>query len=36
MGMLPITIRKRTIDEPDIAFIQEIVFEHWHKGRTQI
>ncbi|EFK06151.1 conserved hypothetical protein [delta proteobacterium NaphS2] len=36
MGMFPITIRKRTINEPDIAFVQEIVFEHWHKGRTQI
>lgn len=36
MGMLPIAIRKRTIKEPDVAFIQAVVFEHWHKGRTQI
>jgi len=36
MGMLPITIRKRTIKEPDVAFIQAVVSEHWHKGRTQI
>jgi len=34
--MLPITIRKRTITEPDIALIQTTVSEHWHKGRTQI
>jgi hypothetical protein len=36
MGMLPITIRKRTITGHDIASIQAIVSEHWHKGRTQI
>jgi hypothetical protein len=36
MGMLPITIRKRTINEPDVAFIQAVVSEHWQKGRTQI
>jgi hypothetical protein len=36
MGMLPITIRKRVINEPDIALIQYVVSEHWHKGRTQI
>ena len=36
MAMLPITIRKRAIAEPDLALIQCIVSEHWHKGRTQI
>ena len=36
MGMLPIIIRKRTINEPDVAFIQAVISEHWHKGRTQI
>ncbi|MGP8337822.1 MAG: Druantia anti-phage system protein DruA [Methanosarcinaceae archaeon] len=36
MGMLPITIRKRTITEPDVELIQTTVNEHWHKGRTQI
>jgi hypothetical protein len=36
MEMLPITIRKRTITKPDLAFIQAVVNEHWNKGRTQI
>jgi len=36
MGMLPITIRKRTITEADLELIQSTVREHWHKGRTQI
>ena len=36
MDMSPITIRKRSINESDIAFIQATVSEHWHKGRTQI
>ena len=36
MEMVPITIRKRVINEPDIALIQYVVSEHWHKGRTQI
>jgi len=34
--MLPITIRKRVITEPDLELIQCIVSEHWGKGRTQI
>jgi len=36
MDMLPITIRKRTIREEDIPFIQATVNEHWAKGRTHI
>jgi len=36
MGMLPITIRKRTITEADLELIQTTVREYWHKGRTQI
>ena len=36
MDMSPIAIRKRSINESDIAFIQATVSEHWHKGRTQI
>jgi hypothetical protein len=36
MGMLPITIRKRTITEADLELIQATVREYWHKGRTQI
>ena len=36
MGMLPITIRKRTIAEADLELIQAIVQKHWNKGRTQI
>jgi hypothetical protein len=36
MGMLPITIRKRIIAEPDLELIQCVVSEHWDKGRTQI
>jgi hypothetical protein len=36
MGMLPITIRKRTINEEDIPSIQATVNDHWDKGRTQI
>jgi len=34
--MLPITIRKRVINEPDLALIQCVVSAHWEKGRTQI
>ena len=36
MGMLPITIRKRSITEAEIELIQATVSEYWHKGRTQI
>ena len=34
--MLPITIRKRTINEEDIPSIQATVNGHWDKGRTHI
>jgi len=34
--MLPITIRKRTINEADLEFIRTTVNKHWDKGRTQI
>jgi hypothetical protein len=34
--MLPITIRTRTISQPDLEFIQATVNVHWDKGRTQI
>ncbi len=34
--MLPITIRTRTISQPDLEFIQATVSAHWDKGRTQI
>ena len=34
--MLPITIRKRTITDDDISFIQNIVHEHWDGSRTHI
>jgi hypothetical protein len=36
MGMLPITIRKRTITEADLELIQDTVGQYWDKGRTQI
>jgi len=36
MVMLPITIRKRTIDKADLELIQATVNEHWDKGRTRI
>ena len=36
MGILPITIRKRSITEAEIELIQATVSEYWHKGRTQI
>jgi hypothetical protein len=36
MGMLPITIRKRTITEADLDLIQVTVDRHWDKGRKQI
>jgi hypothetical protein len=36
MEMLPITIRKRTITEPELELIQDTVDLHWDKGRTQI
>jgi hypothetical protein len=31
MGMLPITIRKRTIAKADLELIQATVDEHWDK-----
>ncbi len=34
--MLPITIRKRTINEADLEAIKATVSKHWDKGRTQI
>ena len=34
--MLPLTIRKKTITEADLRFIQATINEHWKKGRTQI
>jgi hypothetical protein len=34
--MLPITVRKRTITEADLDLIQNVVHEHWEKGRTHI
>jgi len=34
--MLPITIRKRTIASADLEFIQNIIYQNWAKGRTQI
>jgi hypothetical protein len=36
MVMLPITIRKRTINRADLGSIQNTVNEHWNKGRTPI
>ena len=36
MGMLPITIRKRTITNTDIVQIQATVNEHWSQGRKHI
>lgn len=36
MGMLPITIRKRTITDTDLQFIQSTIDQHWTKGRTHI
>ena len=36
MGMLPITIRRRIISQPELEFIQATVNAHWDKGRTQI
>ena len=36
MVMLPITIRKRTINEADLKLIRTTVNEYWDKGRTQI
>ena len=36
MVMLPITIRKRTLTSADIQYIQAIINDNWHKGRTQI
>ena len=36
MVMLPVTIRKRTINEEDIPFIQATIDSHWDKGRTHI
>ena len=36
MGMLPITIRKRTIYQQDLDDIQDTVNRHWNKGRTSI
>ncbi|MBC8391376.1 MAG: DUF4338 domain-containing protein [Deltaproteobacteria bacterium] len=34
--MLPITVRKRTICDVDLPFIQAVLDEHWSCGRTQI
>jgi len=34
--MLPLTIRKRTITDEDISFIQNIIDEHWHNSRSAI
>jgi hypothetical protein len=34
--MLLITIRKRTIISADLEFIQNIIYQNWDKGRTQI
>jgi len=34
--MLPITVRKRTICDTDLPFIQAVIDENWHCGRTQI
>ena len=34
--MLPITIRKKTITQEDIPFIQATINEHWNKSRTHI
>ena len=34
--MLPITIRKRTITSADLEFIQNIIYQNWDKGRTNI
>lgn len=34
--MLLITIRKRTITSADLEFIQNIIYQNWDKGRTQI
>lgn len=31
-----ITIRKRTITSADLEFIQNIIYQNWDKGRTQI
>lgn len=36
MGMLPITIRKRTIHKTDVDLIQATVDRHWDGGRKQI
>ena len=36
MGMLPITIRKRTISAADIVQIQATVDAHWSQGRKHI
>ncbi len=34
--MLPLTIRKRTITDTDLQFIQSTIDQHWTKGRTHI
>jgi hypothetical protein len=36
MGMVPITIRKRTITEADLPPIQATINRHWEKGRKHI
>jgi hypothetical protein len=36
IGMLPITIRKRTIHKTDLELIQITVNRHWDKGRKHI
>jgi len=34
--MLPVTIRKRTIDIGEVAFIQKVIDDNWSRGRTEI
>ncbi|MBU2261923.1 MAG: DUF4338 domain-containing protein [Proteobacteria bacterium] len=36
MVMLPITVRKRTIGDADLPFIQAIIDDHWHCSRSAI
>jgi len=36
MVMLPLTIRKRTITDTDLQFIQSTIDQHWTRGRTHI
>ena len=34
--MVLITIRKRTVTSANLEFIQNIIYQNWDKGRTQI